>query len=147
MASLRNHTARENLIGRLQRLTPVTPHLWGKMDAPRMVCHLSDCLAMGLGELATKPVKAGAFQHFPLKHLILYVFPMPKGVPTAPELLLTAPDSFDADRQQVIERMERLASVPRGKGPVHPFFGLLSNEEWNSLQHKHIDHHLKQFGV
>jgi hypothetical protein len=147
MASLRNQTAREKLIGRLQQLTPETPRLWGKMDAPRMICHLGDALAMALGDLTTKPGKPGPFQHFPLKHLIIYVLPMPKGVPTAPELLLSAPETFDADRQRVIELLERLANAPRGMGPVHPFFGILSNEEWNSLQHKHIDHHLQQFDV
>jgi hypothetical protein len=150
MASLRNQTARQNLIGRLQTLTAETPHLWGKMDAPHMICHLGDALAMALGDLPTKPSKPskpGPFQHFPLKHLIIYVLPMPKGVPTAPELLLSAPDSFDADRQRVVQLMERMANAPRGVGPVHPFFGVLSNEEWNSLQHKHIDHHLQQFGV
>jgi len=147
MASLRKQIARENLIGRLERLTPETPQLWGKMDAPRMICHLGDSLAMALGDLPTKPVKRGPFQHFPLKHLILYVLPMPKGVPTAPELLLTVPATFAADRQRVIEQVGRMANAPRGMGPVHPFFGPLSNEEWNSLAHKHIDHHLRQFGV
>jgi hypothetical protein len=147
MPSLRNRNARNSLLERLQKLTPAAAPKWGQMDAPRMICHLGDALAMALGDLPVKAHKAGPFQHFPLKHLILYVFSMPKGVPTAPELLSSSPGTFEADRRIVAERIDSLATAPRGAGPVHPFFGPLTNDEWNALQHKHIDHHLKQFGV
>ncbi len=30
---------------------------------------------------------------------------------------------------------------------VHPFFGKMSSQEWAVLGDKHLDHHLKQFGV
>jgi len=147
MPSLRNQKSRNSLLERLQLLTPETARKWGQMDASRMICHLGDALAMALGDLPVKPVQAGPFQHFPLKHLILYVFPMPKGVPTAPELLSTSPATFEADRRKVAEGIQRMAAAPGGAGPVHPFFGPLTNDEWNALQHKHIDHHLKQFGL
>ena len=29
----------------------------------------------------------------------------------------------------------------------HPFFGPLSSEEWQALQWRHLDHHLRQFGA
>jgi len=37
---------------------------------------------------------------------------------------------------------------PRGctKHP-HAFFGQLTPEEWARLMYKHLDHHLRQFGV
>ena len=146
MPTLRDATAREQLIQRFASLTPTTKPAWGRLDAPRLLCHLSDALAMSLGEVSTKPMNRKLFHHFPLKHLILYVFPFPKSAPTAPELLATAPKEFDADRQRVIEMINRLAATPNAKGAQHPFFGPLTNEEWNALQWKHIDHHLKQFG-
>lgn len=146
MPSLRDETARKQLVQRLQNLTPAAKPKWGGMDAPRMLCHVGDALAMGLGELSTKPLNRKLFHHFPVKHLILYVFPFPKGAPTAPELLSSAPANFDADRQRVLESINRLAATPTAQGPEHPFFGPLTNEEWNALQWKHIDHHLKQFG-
>ena len=31
--------------------------------------------------------------------------------------------------------------------PLNPVFGKLTADEWASLQWKHIDHHLKQFGL
>ncbi len=29
----------------------------------------------------------------------------------------------------------------------HPAFGPFTKEQWGQLQYKHLDHHLKQFGV
>lgn len=29
----------------------------------------------------------------------------------------------------------------------HPFFGKLTSEQWGKGIYKHLDHHLKQFGV
>ena len=147
MPTLRNQQTRSGLTQRLQRLTPETKPQWGKLDASRLLCHLADTLDMALGNLPTKSVNKRAFQHFPLKHLIIYVFPFPKSTSTAPELLSTAPVSFEKDRQRVAELIERLAATPRANGPEHPFFGPLTNEEWNALQGKHISHHLKQLGL
>jgi uncharacterized protein DUF1569 len=146
MPSLRDEAVRKQIVTRLQRLTPTTKPEWGRLDAPRLLCHLSDTFAMSLGEVAVPSMNRKACQHFPLKHLILYVLPFPKGVPTPPELLATAPGNFDADRQRVLEQIKRLAAAPNGEGPAHPFFGPLTNDEWNALQWKHIEHHLKQFG-
>jgi hypothetical protein len=43
--------------------------------------------------------------------------------------------------------MEQSASAPAGSGPEHFIFGAMTMEQWNALQWKHIDHHLRQFGV
>lgn len=147
MPSLRNETIRNSLIQRLQRLTPETQPQWGKLDAPRLLSHLSDSLAMSVGDMPVKSLNRKAFHRFPMKHLILYVFPFPKGVPTARELLSSSPKEFESDRRHVIEMIGRLAATPDAAGPEHPFFGPLTNDEWNSLGWKHIAHHLKQFGL
>ena len=147
MHSLRNETIRNGLIQRLQHLTPETKPQWGKLDAPRLLCHLADTLAMSIGDLPTKSKNTKAFHRFPLKHLIIYVLPFPKGVNTAPELLSSSPIDFESDRSRVVNLICRLAATPDANGPEHPFFGPLTNKEWNALQWKHINHHLKQFGL
>ena len=147
MPSLRSEAVRNNLIERLQNLNPASKPRWGNFDAAHMLSHLHDSLAMALGEVSTRSANKRAFQRFPLKHLILYVLPFPKGVPTAPELLVRVPAEFEQDRQRVVGLIERVAAAPRSKGPEHPFFGPLDNEEWNALAAKHISHHLKQFGL
>lgn len=85
---------------------------------------------------------------FPLKHLILYVLPFPKGAPTAPELLVAEPGPVAAGQTSLQELLERVGAGPaKGLGPVHPLFGQISRQEWGVLMHKHVDHHLRQFGV
>ena len=29
----------------------------------------------------------------------------------------------------------------------HPIFGAFTHQQWGQLQYKHLDHHLRQFGV
>jgi hypothetical protein len=146
MPSLRDDTARRQLGARLQKLTPETGARWGRLDAPRVLCHLGDTLAVAVGEAAAAPLNRKLLHHFPVKHLIMYVLPFPKGAPTSPDLLSSTPGDFDGDRRRVLDLMGRLAAAPSGKGPDNPIFGPMTNDEWNALQWKHIDHHLKQFG-
>jgi hypothetical protein len=88
------------------------------------------------------------FQVFPLKHLILHVFPFPKGAPTAPLLKPVSASSFEDERAALLELLERIAAGPRdGAGPAHPLFGPLTWREWGVVTYKHADHHLRQFGA
>ena len=146
MPSLRDNAARTALVRRLQGLTPGAAAKWGRLDARTMLCHLNDVLAVAVADTKAQSANQKAFQHFPLKHLILYVLPIPNNVRTAPEFLRSTPAAFEDDRQRVIQLIDRLAAAPKGHGPEHPLFGRLTNEEWNVLQWKHINHHLKQFG-
>jgi hypothetical protein len=103
---------------------------------------------MTVGELPVLSVNKRAFQVFPLKHLILYVLPFPKGAPTAPELKPIDAGSFEEERAALLELLERIGTGPReGKGPAHPLFGPMTWREWGVVTYKHADHHLRQFGA
>lgn len=147
MPSLRNEKDRQGLMARLQNITPDAKAQWGSFDAPRMMCHLSASMDAGLGTLEVPRAGPGILRHFPMKHLALYVIPMPKGAKAARELLTREPGEFEADRRAVLERMERAAARPKGMGPRHFLFGPLTSDQWNALNWKHIDHHLRQFGA
>jgi hypothetical protein len=139
---------REALGRRLAELTPAASARWGSMTVDRMLAHLSQSARMALGELPVKARGKRAFQSFPLKHLILYVLPFPKGAPTAPELLAAPPATVEEERRALVDLLARLGRGPRaGIGPAHPLFGPLTREEWGALAYKHSDHHLRQFGA
>jgi hypothetical protein len=147
MPTLRRDLDRKGLVERLGRVRRETKAEWGSLDAPRMMSHLSDALDSALGRLDVGPTGGPVMlRHFPMKHLALYVIPMPKGAKAPGELLARAPGDFEDERQRVIERIEWLADAPRGNGPAHFLFGPLTNDEWNALNWKHTDHHLRQFG-
>lgn len=148
MGSLLGVTQRRELVERLRRLRPETRAGWGSLDAARMLCHLADSLDAGLGRLAVPPRQGPAIlRHFPMKQLALTVIPMPKGAKAPPELLATAPRDFESDRRRVVVGIEESAAAPSGAGPEHFLFGRMTMEQWNALQWKHIDHHLRQFGM
>jgi hypothetical protein len=147
LKSLFNPQDHRELQDRVQRLkTDQTPQ-WGKMTAVQMVAHLSDSLRMASGELEVAPKKV-PFRYSPLKELVLYVLPMPKGLPTSPELIARKPGSWSEEVADLRDQLYGL--VQRGAealSPTHPAFGTFSAKQWGVLIYRHVDHHLRQFGV
>ena len=147
MHSLWQAADRNALRERLQRLQPTTKGRWGKFTAPEMVAHLSQSMRMATGDLPTER-KNGPLRFWPLKMLVIYVMPWPKGTPTARELLEGTPTNWDADLARLSSMIEDFARLDRNRAwPTHPAFGQLSAANWGALGYKHVDHHLKQFGV
>src|SRR6476619_3567314 len=86
MRSILNERDRAEICSRLQSLSVSSTRRWGSMDVANMLHHLRLSASMTLGELPVVSANKRVFQMFPLKHLILYVLPFPKGAPTAAEL-------------------------------------------------------------
>jgi len=147
MPTLFDPSARAQIISRVSRLTPDRQPLWGRMNAGQVQTHLADQLRSGLGDLACRS-KGGPFRYFPLRELIIYLLPWPKGVPTAPELLSTTPAEFAGDQKALTQLIERFgARKPGEPWGEHPAFGRISRRAWGVLAWRHLDHHLRQFGL
>jgi len=146
--SLHAAADRARIAERFARLAADTPSRWGRMDVAQMLHHTNEALRMAMGERVCAPRNKRIFRSFPLKHLIFYVLPFPKGAPTAAELAVVTPCDFASEAQRSRELLDRFGTGPvPDRGPEHPLFGPLSGREWGILQHKHLDHHLRQFGV
>jgi hypothetical protein len=52
-----------------------------------------------------------------------------------------------ADLERQVQYFFQYFSGDEEKKTLHPVFGELNFEEWVQLHHKHVKHHLKQFGV
>ena len=147
MKTLWDPAAQDELTARIDRLTPQSLARWGRMTCAQMVVHLTDAFALYMGELRAAG-KRTPLQYAPFKHAFVYVIPIPKNVPTAPELMVRLPSDWDDE----IARLHRaLASFAgqrtRREWPAHPIFGRLSCRAYGVLAYKHTDHHLRQFGV
>ena len=148
MRSILNESDRTAICNRVQSLSASSSARWGQMNVSGMLEHLWLSAQMTTGELSVAPKNKRVFQVFPLKHLLLYVLPFPKGAPTAPELVASATEAFDEERAALLALLDRMGAGPQdGIGPAHPLFGPLSWREWGAATYKHCDHHLKQFGV
>jgi hypothetical protein len=147
MKTLWNSDDHRELRERLERITPQSAALWGRMTAPQMIVHLSDAYRMAMGDLPCKPKKL-PLRFFPLKQLVIYWLPFPKNAPTAPELVSRAPADWTAEVAELRTLMDRIASRgPSSCSAEHPAFGKVSGKGWGVLCYKHADHHLRQFGV
>ena len=147
MKSMHSNGDSRAITARAGRLAPGAPPRWGRMSAPQMMVHITDAMRMATGELAVRAKKHPA-RLPPLKQLLIYVVPMAKGLPTAPELLARAPESIDSEIEAFRSAVERFVACPPGHvWPDHPIFGSMSRAAWGVLAYKHCDHHLTQFGV
>ena len=147
MKTIWEQTACEELIARAEKLHADLPANWGKMNCPKMLAHVTDGIRMTLGEKDIPP-KNTPLKFAPIKHLILYWLPFPKGAPTAPELLERIPGEWEREMADFKSAFAKLtASKERTSWPEHPAFGKLSTKDWGVLVYRHIDHHFKQFGV
>lgn len=148
MRSILNERDRAEIAKRVRSLSVSSTGRWGSMDVANMLQHLRLSARMTLGDLPVASANKRVFQVFPLKHLILYVLPFPKGAPTANELKPSVAVSFEEERAALLELLERIGTGPQeGDGPAHPLFGPLTWREWGVATYKHADHHLKQFGA
>lgn len=139
--------AREELRTRMERVAADTRPKWGRMNAPQMLAHLNAALAMGLGELDVKP-KRSPLANPVARWLVIYKLPFPRGTPTAPELLAPPTGDWDRELARFRDLLERTGTrSPAGDWPRHPVFGAMTGKLWGALACKHIDHHLRQFGV
>lgn len=150
MATIFNPESAKAIQSRIDRLAPDAPPLWGKMSASQMVCHLTDSCKVALGETPTT-LQPGIMSNRVVRWLIISVFPFPRGkAPTKPEFLLTRPDDWEADRQsfrQYLARVVTKGQDSRATWSAHPSFGVMDTTQYGKLMYKHMDHHLRQFGV
>lgn len=148
MRSMLNEADRRELLERIARLTPDAPRRFGTMAAPQMVAHLTDQMGHTLGDVPVQPVP-GPLRLAPVRWLVIYVVPWPKGkIKGPPEAFVTRPVDWAADIARLCALVERFAATPADATfPGHAFFGRMSRKDWGVFCYKHFNHHLGQFGV
>lgn len=146
MPSAWDPAVRADLTARVRLLTPAHAARWGKFSPAGMLAHLNESTRMGLGELRVTS-KAPSFLRWPpVRYLFVHVLPMPRSAPTAPELLArSGAADVEQEQRRFEELMARLATAAT-LAAEHPAFGPMSRKDWGVLMHKHVDHHLRQFG-
>ncbi|MBV8517484.1 MAG: DUF1569 domain-containing protein [Acidobacteria bacterium] len=148
MQTLFDEATRSTVLARIDRMQSGTAARWGKMNAEQMLAHLVQSLQMSSGELPTKS-KRLPIRFFPLKQLIVYLLPFPKGAPTARELIPGAnPGTVEENKRKLAQKITAFGALANATSwPEHPAFGRLSARAWGVLTYRHVDHHLRQFGV
>lgn len=146
--SLFDVTGRAAMLARLDRLQPDAARQWGKMTAAQMLAHCQQPLRVATGELPLKRSLVGFLFGRLAKKKLLAPAPWKPGLPTAPEFKITDARDFAKEKAALLAIVKRFGEAgPAGLTTApHPFFGPLTTDEWQALQWKHLDHHLRQFG-
>ena len=143
-----------SVIARFDALQPDTKPQWGTMDAAQMLAHCNCIYDMVYDpEYAKKNPPPNALVRALLKLFLKPVVVGPKPYKhnsrTAPEFLIKSNKDFARERERItayIYKTQELGAA-HFDGKHSPAFGALSSAEWNVLFHKHVDHHLRQFGA
>lgn len=150
MESLFEAQTAQKYIDRIHSLTPQTQRLWGKMDVAQMLAHCQAPIRIASGELVPRinPVIKFLFGRSAKKQLVNDP-EFKRNLPTFSEAKIVDRRVFELERTRLVELILEFQQ----KGPsgltksAHPFFGEMSISDWDTLQVKHLDHHLRQFGA
>jgi hypothetical protein len=75
--------------------------------------------------------------------------PYQKNGKTAPQFIITDKREFELEKNRLIAYIKNTQELGESHfdGKASLSFGALSKQELNNMFYKHLDHHLKQFGV
>jgi hypothetical protein len=153
MARIRNlfdAAAVEEIKRRAARLRPDSEHQWGRMNAAQAVAHCSAGLEWAVGDRIPPRMFLGRIIGRFVKPLVFRNDePMRRNSPTAEDLVVQDERDLRAERERLSGLIDRFAAAGPAGCTSHPhsFFGRLTADEWAILMYKHLDHHLRQFGV
>jgi Protein of unknown function (DUF1569) len=150
MKNLFEATTTKEVKDRIARLGPDSQRQWGKMTAAQAMAHCSTTMEWAVGDTYEPRAFVGRiFGPLAKSRMLRDEKPLSRNMPTAKSLVVA--DERDLGKE--CARLSALVDRFSEGGPrscttnPHAFFGKLTPEEWARLMYKHLDHHLRQFGV
>lgn len=139
----------EKFITRIHSLKPSAKPQWGKMTSSQMMAHCNIALETAMGKGLNKQHLMGKLMGWLAKRMLVSDKPWKPNMPTDKNFIISGEPNFNEQKEKLISQLRIFAALDASefKNRVHPFFGKLTYEEWNILQRKHLDHHLRQFSV
>lgn len=132
-------------------MTPQSDRRWGRMNPHQAVRHLNDWFKGLLGDRPIPGKDPGP--GIKVLRFIAFSTPIPwlRGFPTAPmqdqEKSGTPPTEFAADLAELDALMVRFVETG-GVGLLpHNRWGTMSRGMWGRYGYRHVNHHLRQFGL
>lgn len=149
MDTLFDPAAYQRLLGRLESLKPDAPRQWGKMTVAQMLEHTARVLEMATGRKRAPQAFPGKLLSWAFRGDFVGPKPFGRNAPTGPSFRVADEPEFGPARERLKELMGEFHALGEHgcEGNIHRFFGRLSGREWGVTQHKHLDHHFRQFGA
>jgi hypothetical protein len=143
-------TAVEEVKGRMALLRADSARQWGKMNAAQAMEHCARGMELALGDRRPPRLLIGWVLGPIIKQkAFVESEPMRRNSPTVPGLVVMDELDLAQGRERLCGLIDRFTAGGPGVCTNHPhsFFGRLTPDEWSAWMYKHLDHHLRQFGV
>jgi hypothetical protein len=137
------------VISRIDKLQPATQRHWGKMDVAQMMAHCSATLDVASGRVVLPRIFIGRILGPFVRPVFTNDKPLSRNAPTDKKFLIADKRDFAREQEQLKSRVRQFHEGGEAnctKHP-HPFFGPFTARQWATGMYKHLDHHLRQFGV
>ena len=148
MSLIHSSSDLEALKARVLALRADSVRRWGTMSVDQMMRHLNVVLEMCMGRRDW--VEPKRFVPIPRSWLtwLVLTLPWPKGARTAQAAVVADHYDLETERQRCLRLLDDFAARPLATSwPEHFIAGKLTGKQYSRLQHKHVDHHLKQFSA
>ena len=151
MKNLFDATVVDQVKTRLGNLQPQSERHWGKMSAAQMLAHCSVSMQWAVGEVVPEkgPLPVRLIGRLVKPFVLRNEDPLRKNSPTAKSLVIADERDLGKERERLSGLIDKFAAGGRTGCTTNPhsFFGKMMPQEWAILMYKHLDHHLRQFGV
>jgi hypothetical protein len=149
MKTIFDAEAHKELLDRLGKLTPDSERQWGKMLPSQAMEHTARALEMAAGYKPMKHHILGKLLGWIWRNEFLGEKPFRQNAPTGPDFIINDEPDFEATRKRLSDLITEFHGLGEAgtDGHVHGFFGPLTGKQWGETQYKHVDHHLRQFGM
>jgi len=150
MNTIFDKDACKEILDRIEQLSIDTKANWGKMNVTQMLVHCQKPIKLAFGEESVNP--PGFFMRLMIRFLKPTLYndkPWKQGLPTAKEFIVEADNDFKDAKEslkQLVLRMHKNVDYFK-PSKDHPIFGKMEYWMWGQSAYKHLDHHLRQFGV
>jgi len=138
----------QEMLGRIEKITPQNQRQWGSMDVAQMLAHCGNALEMAMGKINPPRVLIGRLLGGFFKSSYTNEKPFSRDSPTSDEIRVTDNRDFNNEKARLSNLVKAFAAAGEDgctRHP-HPFFGNLTAAQWSRGMYKHLDHHLRQFG-
>jgi N-acetyl-anhydromuramyl-L-alanine amidase AmpD len=140
----------DQIIERIQKLTPQSEAKWGKMNVAQMLAHCNIAYELSLENKHAKPgfITSLLLKLF-VKKAVVNEVPYARNSRTAPVFMVVDEKIFEKEKERLIQYIRKVYHMGASafEGKMSHGFGPLSSTEYNNMFYKHLDHHLGQFGV
>ena len=112
-------SVKEDIINRINKLSPQSPALWGKMNVSQMLAHCQ----MPLGVATGKHTLKGNFilkLIGPLfKKQLFNDVPFKRNLPTDKSFIIANPQEFEKEKQNLVDMVNSFSATTMSGNPIH----------------------------